>query len=316
MNVLVTGAAGFIGSWVSKTLTERGDTVIGIDNLNDYYDPQLKEARLLWINNPRFKFYKADFSNLEEVRNIFKRERIDKICHLGAQAGVRYSITNPFIYEKSNLLGTMNLLEMAKTFDINSFIYASSSSVYGNNKKIPFSERDNVDNPISLYAATKKSNELMAHTYHHIYGINCTGLRFFTVYGPYGRPDMALFKFTESILNDKPIDVYNFGNMKRDFTYITDIVDGVTSAIDRNYECELFNLGNSNSVELEYFISCLENELGKKAKKNLLPMQAGDVPETCADISHAKERLGFEPKVKIEEGIKEFVKWYNSFYRI
>lgn len=315
MNILVTGAAGFIGSWVSKALAERGDTVIGLDNLNDYYDPQLKEARLLWINSPRFKFYKADFSNLEEVRNIFKRERIDKICHLGAQAGVRYSIINPFVYEKSNLLGMLNLLEMAKTFDINSFIYASSSSVYGNNKKIPFSERDNVDNPISLYAATKKSNELMAHAYHYIFGTNCTGLRFFTVYGPYGRPDMALFKFTENILNEKPIDIYNFGNMKRDFTYITDIVSGVISALDRNYEYEIFNLGNSNRIELEYFISCLENELGKKAKKNLLPMQAGDISETYADISHAKEKLGFEPKVKIEEGIKEFVKWYKSFYR-
>jgi len=243
---------------------------------------------------------------------IFKKHKFNKICHLAAQAGVRYSLENPLAYEKSNILGTLVMLEMAKKYNVKYFVFASSSSIYGNNKKTPFSEEDNVDYPVSLYAATKKSSELLAYTYHHLYSLNCTGLRFFTVYGPWGRPDMAYFKFTKAILEDKPIDVYNYGKMKRDFTYISDITDGILAAIDNPFPYEIINLGNNKPIELSYFIECIENALKKKAKKNMLPMQPGDVKITYANIKKAEKLLNYKPKVKIEEGINRFVGWYKE----
>lgn len=316
---LITGAAGFIGFYISKRLLEMGNYVIGIDNINDYYDPGLKEDRLNLLRAShlsRFTFYKEDLINYQGLKKIFDKHRIDKICHMAAQAGVRYSLENPFAYQRSNLEGFLNIIELAKEYKIKNFVYASSSSVYGNNKKIPFSETDNVDHPISLYAATKKADELIAYTYTHLYEIPTTGLRLFTVYGPWGRPDMALFIFTRAILEGKEIDVYNYGNMKRDFTYIDDIVDGVVTALDKGFRYEVFNLGNSHAVELEYFIGCIEKELGKKAKKRYLPIQKGDVPETFADINHSRERLNFEPKIGIEVGIKRFIEWYLWYYKI
>lgn len=317
MQILVTGAAGFIGYHVSKALLERGDEVVGFDNLNDYYDPALKEERLrLLSDSDRFTFIRADLSDLNAVHRLFEEHKIDKICHLAAQAGVRYSLTHPHAYVQSNLVGFVNLIEEAKRAGVKDFIYASSSSVYGKNKKVPFSVEDNVDHPISLYAASKKSNELIAHVYHHLYGMNCTGLRFFTVYGPYGRPDMALFLFTKAILEGKPINVFNHGKMKRDFTYIDDIVDGVIASLDKAYPYEIFNLGNNNTVELEYFISCIEKELGKKAQREDLPMQPGDVVATYAEIDAAHEKLGFEPRVTIEQGVKQFIDWYKAYYAV
>ena len=310
--ILVTGVAGFIGFHVAKALLKKGEEVIGVDNLSDYYDVKLKEDRLAQIKD-KIKFYKVDISDFDALEDVFSENKIEKVCHLAAQAGVRYSLENPWEYEKTNVHGTMNIFELMKKFDIKNIVYASSSSVYGGNEKVPFSESDNVDKPISLYAATKKANELMAYTYHHLYDMNCTGLRFFTVYGPWGRPDMALFKFTKSILDNKPIDVYNYGKMKRDFTFITDIVSGVMASLDKCYPYEIFNLGNNNTVELKYFIECLEKELGKKAKKNMLPMQPGDVPITYADISKSKKMLGYSPKTEIEQGIKQFVDWYKSY---
>lgn len=316
MRILITGGAGFIGFHLAKALVKKNDVVI-VDNLSDYYDVKLKEDRLKQID--KVKFYKTDISDLNSLDKIFSENKFDLICHVAAQAGVRYSIENPYVYEKSNILGTLNIFELANKYGVNKIVYASSSSVYGGNKKIPFSEEDNVDKPISLYAATKKANELMAHTYHHLYKIDMVGLRYFTVYGPFGRPDMAMFKFTKSIFEDKPIDVYNFGNMERDFTYIDDIVEGILKAIDycKNNECcEIFNLGNSRPVQLNYFIKTLEQEIGKKAIKNLLPLQPGDVIKTYADISKAKKMLGWEPKTNIEEGIKRFVEWYKKYYKI
>ena len=313
MNILVTGGAGFIGFHVAKALLERGDNVTIIDNFNDYYDVRLKQARakeLKKFNN--LEIIKADISDYNTINNIFKNHKFNKICHLAAQAGIRYSLENPLEYEKSNILGTLVMLEMAKKYNIKDFVFASSSSVYGDNEKTPFSEDDNVDNPVSLYAATKKSDELLAYTYHHIYKINCTGLRFFTVYGPWGRPDMAYFKFTKAILKDKPIDVYNYGKMKRDFTYISDITDGILAAIDNPFPYEIINLGNNEPTELSYFIECIENTLKKKAKKNMMPMQPGDVIITYADIKKAEKLLNYKPKVKIEEGIKKFVEWYKK----
>ncbi|MBT3690618.1 NAD-dependent epimerase/dehydratase family protein [Candidatus Woesearchaeota archaeon] len=317
-NILVTGVAGFIGSHVAKALLQRGDSVIGVDNLNEYYDVNLKKARLdhFFVNEKNFKFYKQDFTDLEGMDGIFSKNQVDKICHLGAQAGVRHSIENPFTYLKNNIDGTAVIFEMAKKHKVRTVVYASSSSVYGGNKEMPFSVKHNVDNPVSLYAATKKSNELKAYVYHHLFGINMTGLRFFTVYGPWGRPDMALFLFTKAILDGKPIDVYNFGNMKRDFTFVDDIADGVLKSLDKEYPYEIFNLGNSKTVELNYFISCIENKLGKKAEKNLLPIQPGDVPESFADISCSAEKLGFSPKVGIEEGIDRFVEWYKEYHNV
>ncbi|MBO8131126.1 MAG: GDP-mannose 4,6-dehydratase [Candidatus Marinimicrobia bacterium] len=317
MNILVTGSAGFIGFHVSKSLLERGHNVIGIDNLNNYYDPTLKEARNnILKNHNNYTFYKIDLCEYEEMDKVFRNHKIECICHLAAQAGVRYSLTNPFSYQKSNLEGFLNIIELAKNNRVKNFVYASSSSVYGNNKKLPFSEKDRVDNPISLYAATKKSNELIAYTYSHLFNLPCTGIRFFTVYGPYGRPDMALFKFTKNIIEDKPIDVYNFGKMKRDFTYIDDIVSGVISCLFKPFKYEIFNLGRSKSEKLMDFIYFIEKYLGKKAEINFLPIQPGDVPETYADIQHARDLLGYEPEVDIAIGVKKFIDWYIDYYKI
>ena len=314
---LVTGAAGFIGFHVCKNLLEKGDRVVGIDNLNKYYDVTLKKARLdLLKPHKNFIFYKEDIQNLSGLRKIFGNQSMGRICNLAAQAGVRYSLEDPFSYQRSNLEGFLNLLEMAREHGVTNFVYASSSSVYGNNTKIPFSVDDRVDNPVSLYGATKKANELMAHAYSHLFKIPCTGLRFFTVYGPWGRPDMALFLFTEAILNDRPIDVYNYGRMKRDFTYIDDIVEGTIAALKRPFPYEVFNLGNSSTVELLEFIKIIEDELGKEAEKNMMPIQPGDVPETSADIKRSKEMLGFKPKTSIREGISKFLKWYREYYSI
>ncbi len=312
---LVTGAAGFIGFHVSRALLERGDRVLGLDNLNDYYDVSLKEARLrLLQDNEHFTFYKEDLANREALTQIFGKNRIQVVCNMAAQAGVRYSLVNPFAYQSSNLEGFLNIIHLSQEHQVENFVYASSSSVYGNNKKVPFSVQDRVDNPISLYAATKKANELVAHTYSHLYSLPCSGLRFFTVYGPWGRPDMALFIFTKAITENQPIEVYNFGKMRRDFTYIDDIVQGVLASMDRPVPYAIYNLGNSRAVDLLYFIECIEKELGKKAEKKMLPMQPGDVVETYADISESERDLGFQPTTRIEEGIASFISWYRSFY--
>ncbi len=316
MNILVTGGAGFIGFHVAKALLDRGDHVIIVDDFNDYYDPQLKEDRIKALGDSNFKLYRQDISDFKEMENIFKENQIDKICHLAAQAGVRYSIDHPLSYESNNGRGTLVILEMARHFNVKDVVFASSSSVYGGNKKVPFSESDVVDNPVSLYAATKKYDELMAYTYHHLYGLNCTGLRFFTVYGPFGRPDMALFKFVKAITEDQPIDVYNHGNMKRDFTYIDNITSGVLAAIDKPFPYEVINLGNNRTVELHYFIELIEKDLGKEAKKNMMDMQPGDVLETHADIEKAKSLLGYNPGNDVEEGIKKFIDWYKEYYSI
>ena len=315
--LLVTGAAGFIGFHLSRKLLEMGKHVVGIDNLNSYYDVSLKSGRLKILESyKKFTFYKQDIQDLDSLKAIFKRHQLDKICNLAAQAGVRHSLKDPFSYQKSNLEGFLNLLEMAREYGVNNFVYASSSSVYGSNKKVPFSVDDRVDTPVSLYAATKKANELIAHSYSHLYHIPCTGLRYFTVYGPWGRPDMALFLFTDAILNKRPINVYNHGQMKRDFTYIDDIIEGTVSALDRPVPYEIFNLGNSNSVELLEFIRILEEELGQEAQKIMMPMQPGDVPETAADIRKSSEQLGFAPKTQLREGIKRFVEWYREYYKL
>jgi UDP-glucuronate 4-epimerase len=314
--ILVTGAAGFIGFHLSKKLLEMGKSVVGVDNINSYYDVTLKKGRLEILNSYKnFMFYKEDIQDLGSLRSIFMRHQLDKVCNLAAQAGVRHSLKDPFSYQKSNLEGFLNLLELAREFGVNNFVYASSSSVYGCNKKVPFSVDDRVDTPVSLYAATKKANELIAHCYSHLYKIPCTGLRYFTVYGPWGRPDMALFLFTDAILKKRPINVYNHGRMKRDFTYIDDIVDGTVSALDKPVPYEVFNLGNSNSVGLMEFIHILEEELGQEAQKIMMPMQPGDVPETAADIRKSRELLGFAPKTPLREGIRKFVEWYKGFYK-
>lgn len=318
--VLVTGAAGFIGSHVADSLIRRGDSVIAVDNMNDYYSVKLKKDRLKHffgkLKKDKFELYKIDVSNYKAMEKIFKKHKIDKICHLAAQAGVRYSLENPLAYTKSNVDGTLVIFELARRFDIKTVIYASSSSVYGGNEKTPFSVDDRVDCPISIYAATKRADELMAYTYHHLFKINMTGLRFFTVYGPWGRPDMAAYLFADAMVKGKSINVFNNGEMKRDFTYITDIVDGVLSAIDKSCEYEILNLGNSSTVELNNFIEIIEKELGVKAKKNMMPLQQGDVPETSADIEKSRSMLGFSPKVRIEEGIKNFVVWYKEYNNI
>jgi UDP-glucuronate 4-epimerase len=314
---LVTGAAGFIGFHLCKKLLENGNRVIGLDNLNPYYDVSLKEARLEQLKaHEAFHFKKADIEDLPRLKKIFRDQPIDRICNLAAQAGVRHSLIDPFSYQKSNLEGFLNLLEMAREYRVSNFVYASSSSVYGKNDTYPFSTEDRVETPVSLYGATKKANELMAHAYSHLFEIPTTGLRFFTVYGPWGRPDMALFLFTEAILKNKPIKVYNHGRMKRDFTYIDDIIDGTLAALDRPFPYEVFNLGNSNVVGLLDFIRVIEEGLGKKAKKEMLPMQPGDVPETSADIEKSRDMLGFNPKTSIEEGIEKFLTWYREYYKI
>ena len=314
---LVTGVAGFIGFHLGRALLERGDRVIGLDNLNDYYDVSLKKERLrILIDHSRFTFYREDLANKKGLAKIFYDNSIQVVCNMAAQAGVRYSLKNPFAYQKSNMEGFINLIHLAKEHRVENFVYASSSSVYGSNKQVPFSVNDRVDHPISLYAATKKANELVAHTYSHLFGLPCTGLRLFTVYGPWGRPDMALFIFTRAILEGEPIEVYNYGKMRRDFTYIDDIVQGVLASLDRPVPYAVYNLGNSRAVDLLYFIECIEEALGKKAEKTLLPMQPGDVAETYADIHESQRDLGFEPTTRIEQGIELFIRWYRSFYGV
>ena len=335
MNILVTGAAGFIGSALSLRLLERGDRVFGLDNLNDYYDVGLKEARLARLRAyPGFEFEKADIADRESMARLFAQRRFDAVMHLAAQAGVRYSIENPGAYVDANLVGFANVIEGARRSKVGHFVFASSSSVYGANARLPFAEDDNIDHPVSLYAATKKANELMAHSYAHLYRLPCTGLRFFTVYGPWGRPDMALFKFTRGILAGEPIPVYNRGEMVRDFTYVDDTVEGVLRVIDRpaqadpawsataptpsssNAPYRIYNIGNNQPVKLLRYVEVLEQCLGKKAKLELLPLQAGDVPETIADVSRLQSAVGFKPATPVETGIARFVEWYRSYYKV
>jgi UDP-glucuronate 4-epimerase len=335
MKFLITGAAGFIGFHTSQYLLDRGDIVIGVDNINDYYDPSLKEARLSQLkDNDRFTFYKIDIIDKDAVNTIFETESPEHIIHLAAQAGVRYSIENPYAYIDSNITGFMNILEACRHNPIKHLVFASSSSVYGSNTNMPFSVNDNVDHPLSIYAATKKSNELMAHTYSNLFDIPVSGLRFFTVYGPWGRPDMALFIFTRKILNGEAIDVFNEGKHKRDFTYIDDIVEGVVRVSDNvatsNPEWNsdkpnpatskapyrLYNVGNNSPVELMYFIEQIEKNLNKKADKNYLPLQAGDVPATYANVDALIDYVGYSPSTSIESGIENFIKWYKDYYKI
>ncbi len=327
MKYLVTGAAGFIGNFVAERLCKEGHEVIGLDNLNDYYDPNLKLARLKRIEHlDSFTFVKMDLADREGIANLFSTENFDRVIHLAAQAGVRYSIENPMAYIDSNVVGFTTILEGCRHNNVKHLVYASSSSVYGANKKIPFSTDDNVDHPVSLYAATKKSNELMAHTYSHLYDLPTTGLRFFTVYGPWGRPDMAPFLFTDAIANDKTINVFNNGKMQRDFTYIDDIVEGViriqdvipkasdTTSSNGSPLYKIFNIGNNQPVELEEFITCIENSLGKRAEKNYMPMQDGDVVRTYADVSALESAITFKPKTPLQYGINKFVAWYLSYH--
>ncbi|MDO9231739.1 MAG: SDR family NAD(P)-dependent oxidoreductase [bacterium] len=316
MKILITGGAGFIGSAIAKKLMDRGDQVVLIDNFNDYYDPSLKEARIKkFLKGYKFKLYRGDIRDEKLTEKIFKNEKIDKVIHLAAMAGVRYAIEHPLLYADVNILGTTNLLNLSAKYKIKNFIYASSSSVYGNNKKQPFSEIDNVDTPISPYAASKKATELMAHVFSHIYGLKTTGLRFFTVYGPWGRPDMALFKFTKNTLAGKPIEVYNRGKMSRNFTYIDDIVSGTITVLDADLDYGVMNIGGDRKEQLLRYIEVLEECLGKKAKKKLMPMQPGDVPATVADIKKLR-KLGWAPSTRIEEGIANFVAWYKEYYKV
>jgi len=348
MKVLVTGTAGFIGSFTAVRLAEKGDEVVGIDSVNDYYDVNLKYGRLErdgigrrkaeageWVRSTRSRNYRFKRMNLEDresIQELFMKESFDSVCHLAAQAGVRYSLLNPYSYVEANVSGFLNILECCRHHSVKHLVYASSSSVYGLNEKYPFSVRDNVDHPVSLYAATKKANELMAHTYSHLYGVPTTGLRFFTVYGPWGRPDMALFLFTRAILEDRPIDVFNHGRMKRDFTYIDDIVTGVLKVLGKRPHGDpewsgkepdpsrslapyrLYNIGNNSPVELMAFIEAIENALGKKARMNMLPMQPGDVPATWANVDDLVRDFDYAPAMKLEEGVQRFVEWYLGFY--
>jgi len=335
MKVLVTGAAGFIGSALSLRLLERGDEVIGIDNLNDYYDVVLKQARLKRItDHTGFTDIRMDLEDRAGIAAVFAEHRPDRVVNLAAQAGVRYSLENPHAYVDTNLVGFTNILEGCRHGGVEHLVYASSSSVYGANTRMPFSVHDNVDHPVSLYAASKKANELMAHTYSHLYRLPTTGLRFFTVYGPWGRPDMALFLFTRNILAGKPIDVFNYGNHRRDFTYIDDIVEGVVRVIDTIPEPDpdwsgdapdsatssapykLYNIGNNQPVELMHYIEVLEDCLGRKAEKNLLPLQAGDVPGTYADVADLVRDVGYQPDTAIEEGVARFVDWYRDYFKV
>ena len=333
--ILVTGAAGFIGSHLSKRLLDRGDEVVGLDNLNDYYDVSLKEARLAQLQKKAgFRFVQLDLADREGMAALFKDEGFERVVNLAAQAGVRYSLINPHAYIDSNLTGFVNVLEGCRHNKVEHLVYASSSSVYGANTNMPFSIHDNVDHPVSLYAASKKANELMAHTYAHLYRLPVTGLRFFTVYGPWGRPDMAMFLFTKAILAGKPIDVFNYGKMRRDFTYVDDIVEGVMRTLDNtatpnpkwdgahpdpgtsSAPSRLYNIGNNNPVELMDLISTLEQALGKTAEKNLLPIQPGDVPATYADVDDLMRDVGFKPATPIAEGVQRFVSWYRDYYQV
>lgn len=335
MKILVTGAAGFIGYHTAQALLDRGDHVVGLDNLNDYYDVTLKEARLEQIQGRNgFTFVKADLADREAIEKVFDAEKFDRVIHLAAQAGVRYSLENAHAYIDSNLVGFTNILEGCRHAEVEHLVFASSSSVYGANTQMPFSVHQNVDHPLSLYGATKKANELMAHTYAHLYGLPVTGLRFFTVYGPWGRPDMALFIFTKKILAGEPIDVFNNGEHARDFTYIDDIVEGVVRSIGHvatpnpdwdsadpdpgtsSAPYRLYNIGNNKPVRLMDFIAHIENALGKEAEKNFLPMQPGDVPETYADIDALEEAVGYRPKTDIADGIAKFVEWYRGYYGV
>jgi UDP-glucuronate 4-epimerase len=335
MKILLTGAAGFIGMTTALRLLARGDQVIGLDNLNDYYEVQLKHDRLARLTaHQNFRFVKLDVADRPGTEQLFAAERFDRVIHLAAQAGVRYSLQNPHAYIDSNVVGFMNILEGCRHGGVQHLVYASSSSVYGGNTRMPFSEHDSVDHPVSLYAATKKANELMAHTYSHLYRLPTTGLRFFTVYGPWGRPDMALFLFTKAILQGRPIDVFNHGKMQRDFTYVDDIAEGVVRVLDRvatpdpAYRAELpdpgtsnapfrvFNIGNHRPVPLLDFIACIEDALGRSAVKNLLPLQAGDVPATYADVDALQEWVGFLPATEVRTGVGRFVAWYRDYYGV
>jgi UDP-glucuronate 4-epimerase len=335
MKVLVTGSAGFIGNELCLKLLERGDQVIGIDNLNDYYDIDLKKARLARVtSNEGFTELRINLEDRDAMADAFRKYKPNRVVNLAAQAGVRYSLENPLAYVDTNLVGFANILEGCRHNDVEHLVYASSSSVYGSNTNMPFSVHDNVDHPVSLYAASKKANELMAHTYSHLYQIPTTGLRFFTVYGPWGRPDMSPIKFAKNILAGKPIDVFNYGKHRRDFTYIDDIVEGVIRVLDKpatanpdwssdnpdpaSSSCpyRIYNIGNNNTVELMYFIELLEKNLGKKAEKNMLPLQPGDVPDTYADVSDLVHDMGYKPDMTIEEGVKRFVEWYREYYKV
>ena len=335
MRILVTGAAGFIGATLALRLLARGDVVYGIDDLNAYYEVSLKKARLDRLrSHEKFDFAQVDIADTAAIEQLFRKERFDAVMNLAAQAGVRYSLENPHSYIRSNLAGFCNILEGSRHSGVGHLVFASSSSVYGANTRLPFSEKDNVDHPISLYAATKKSNELMAHSYAHLFGLPCTGLRFFTVYGPWGRPDMALFKFTKAILEGKPIQVYNNGDMVRDFTYVDDIVEGVIRVIDSPARPDgswsgeapnparskapyrIYNIGNNKPVQLMRYIEVLEKALGRKAELEMMPMQPGDVPATMADVSELEAELGYRPATPVEVGVPKFVEWYRSYYKV
>jgi UDP-glucuronate 4-epimerase len=335
MKILLTGAAGFIGSTASLRLLARGDEVVGLDNLNDYYSVQLKRDRLARLQaHANFRFVQMDVADRPGMAQLFEAERFDRVIHLAAQAGVRYSLQNPHAYIDSNIVGFMNVLEGCRHAQVQHLVYASSSSVYGGNTKMPFSEHDSVDHPVSMYAATKKANELMAHTYSHLFRLPTTGLRFFTVYGPWGRPDMALFLFTKAILEGRPIDVFNHGLMKRDFTYVDDIVEGVIRVLDRpaevnpgyvsdtpdpatsNAPYRVFNIGNHKPVQLLDYIACIEDALGRKAQKNMLPLQDGDVPASHADVGALRDWVGFAPATDVRTGVGRFIDWYRGYYRL
>lgn len=336
MKVLVTGAAGFIGFHVAKRLLARGDTVVGFDNVNDYYDPRLKRARLaLLAESKGFSLVEANLADRHAVEETFAKEKFQRVVHLAAQAGVRHSMLHPHLYVDSNITGTLNVLEGCRHNKVEHMVFASTASVYGLNTEMPFSVHDATDHPISLYAATKKANESMAHSYSYLYKIPCTGLRFFSAYGPWGRPDMALFLFTKAILEGRPIDVFNGGKMVRDFTYVDDIATGVVGALDRvpipnelwdpkdpdpatspSAPYRLYNIGNNSPVQLSEFIDCIERETGKKAQRNLLPMQAGDVPSTYANVDDLVRDVGFKPATPVSHGVHEFVRWYRSYYQV
>ena len=335
MKILVTGAAGFIGFFTAKKLLERGEDVVGLDNFNDYYDVRLKNSRAAILDPYKnFRMARIDLEDRSAMEKLFASEKFDKVVHLAAQAGVRYSIENPHSYISSNIVGTMNILEGCRHHDVEHLVYASSSSVYGANTAMPFSIHQNVDHPLALYGATKKANELMAHTYSNLYELPTTGLRFFTVYGPYGRPDMALFMFTKNIIEGKPIDVFNYGNHRRDFTYVEDIVEGVVRTMDNTAKSNaawdparpdpgtskapyrIYNIGNQSPVELMKYIETIEECVGKKAKKNMLPLQPGDVPDTWADTEDLASDVGYRPSTPIEVGVRRFVDWYVDYYKV